>query len=539
MKGLVAALLLFFSSQTFANFSPGVIDIFDHPTEIIVKFKASPNDFKADFYQFLQNQKAMQSFSTEVLNEETKVALFKLPIGLVASTLIQELQNSPQIEWAEPNRVIVGDPREFTPNDPLLEKQFHHQIMKSFEGWEQSTGKEEIIIAATDDGFALGHQDLKNIFWTNKGEIADNQIDDDGNGYVDDVYGWDFANNDNDPSTNGGGGSHGTHVAGILGAEFNNGVGISGHGDKIRVMALKWYGGGSWTAATVLKTYKYAADNGAKIISTSYNIDGFAGNKTYDEAVSYCYKKGILIFNSAGNGNRQQSPRSKIDKIFLVASTQSGKDRKKWDVRSRFSNYGYGVDIAAPGNPIYSTVPRNRYSDMSGTSMAAPNAAGLAGLIWSTHPEWSMAQVISQLFQASDDIDGLNSRYAGELGAGRINVKSAQNEKRLPPRIRKSWYADGTKELSFQIWGVLDARKFTRGSVVLENTKGEKVEGTLEAKGSYFLGTNVLKYQVKAAAGTYRARLIAAKLADPFGQELDGDGNGQSGDDYTLEFTVE
>lgn len=530
MKSSLLGLLsfgLFIASPTVFS------EVVDHPTEIIIAFKKGASLEKASLSSF-------NSFKELARETEARGALYKLelPQTLLSSQYINDLNKREDILWAEANPVFIGDPRESTPNDPEFSKQYHHKIIQSEKAWDLSTGVAEVIVAATDDGFMLDHEDLAGIYYKNEGEVEGNGIDDDENGYIDDVIGWNFNEGTNNPDVAGYHGGHGTHVAGIIGADFNNGLGVVGHGTKIKVMPLKFYGTKSWTGAMILETYKYAADNGAKIITTSYNVDGMSAKKVYQEAVAYAYDKGLIIFNSAGNGNAEQSARTKNTQILLVASTQSGSDVSKHDLRSRFSNYGIGVDIAAPGNPIYSTSKSGKYVDMSGTSMAAPNAAGVAALIWSVNPDYTREQVLATLMKNSTDVDGINGKYKNKLGNGRIDSFKALSQKIKAPTVRQAWYADGNKTLNIHLQGILNPKSLTRGGIIIEDSKGQLIESDLKALNKYEMGTNILRFQLKAPRGSYRARMNPKAFKGPFGQELDGDRDGEPGGEFVLDFEI-
>lgn len=317
-----------------------------------------------------------------------------------------------------------------TPNDVDFSKQFHHQMINTKKAWNTTQGDSEIVVAVTDNEFDLTHNDLKQAWFVNVDEIAGNGIDDDNNGYIDDVIGWDFLTNDNnvdsesDPT-------HGTHVSGIIAATANNQIGGAGIAPNVKVMPLRWCcSDGSWTSAVVAETYRYAVDNGANIINTSYNIDGMVDDQAYLDAVAYARANDVLIFNSAGNGGQKDPPRQKIEEVVLVCSVQS-KDAKNADKKSSFSNFGSGIDICAPGDPIYAPVRRagnasDRHGELKGTSMAAPAAAAVAALIWSANPNFSDEEVRDKLYQTADDIKSRNWPWIRSgLGAGRINAAKA------------------------------------------------------------------------------------------------------------------
>lgn len=330
-----------------------------------------------------------------------------------------------------PNYAYYGEYKETNkPNDIDFEKQFHHSLINTTEAWNTTMGSEEIIVAVTDNEFQIDHEDLKTAWWTNKNEIPDNGIDDDGNGYIDDVYGWDFIEGDNDVDSKTES-THGTHVAGIIAASANNELGGVGIAPGVKVMPLRWYGdGGTWTTAVILETYSYAMNMGAKIINTSYNIDGLVNDEAYLDMIKTLTKEGILVFNSAGNSSTKNPPRQAIEELILVCSVKS-KSSWRANKKSSFSNYGTGIDICAPGDPIYAPVQnnygenQNRYGELQGTSMASPAAAAVAALIWSAHPNYSANEVREKLLKTADDLDSRNFWYRGMLGAGTVNAAKA------------------------------------------------------------------------------------------------------------------
>lgn len=337
-----------------------------------------------------------------------------------------------------PNYKYVGEYRDITkdsvdnsaPNDERFDDQFHHKMIKTTKAWATTRGRKEIVVAVTDNEFDLTHNDLKAAWYKNSNEIAGDGIDNDNNGYIDDVIGWDFIGKDNNVDSDKDS-THGTHVAGIIAATANNQIGGAGIAPKVKVMPLRWYGlEGDWTSAVVAETYRYAVDNGAKIINTSYNIDGLVDDEAYLDAIAYARANDVLVFNSAGNAGRKDPPRQKVEEIILVCSVKSGGAMFQ-DQRSGFSNYGSGIDICAPGDPILAPVrptssSSDRYGELQGTSMAAPAAAAVAALIWSAHPNFSDEEVRDRLLDSADDITSRQWPWSRSgLGAGRINAANA------------------------------------------------------------------------------------------------------------------
>lgn len=356
----------------------------------------------------------------EIISKQRNIYLFK-------NNKFDHLKYD-HVLWSQPLKEVVGNPMESA--DPRFNEQIHHQIIKSEQAWQISTGSENIVVAVTDNGFQLDHDDMQGSWWSNEDEIAGNNIDDDKNGFVDDINGWNF-DADNNDVTPGEQNSHGTHVAGIIAAQAHNGIGVAGVAPKVKVMPLKFYGENRWSSLTVFNTYKYAIENGAKIISTSYNIDGFVDDKLYLEALEMAHQNDVLVFNSAGNDRRKDPPRKVFENLVLVCSTQSNPKRSsRIDQLSKFSNYGEGIDLCAPGDPILSTVNgrylnESRYGSLEGTSMATPVAASIAALIWSQNPTWTKDQVLAKLLKSCDDVSAQNSRYSSQMGAGRVNALKA------------------------------------------------------------------------------------------------------------------
>ncbi|WP_456442762.1 PKD domain-containing protein [Caldithrix abyssi] len=376
------------------------------------------------------------------------------------------------------------------PNDPDFGQQWHlnqsnDHDMDAPEAWEIEDGNENIIVAILDTGVRYYHKDLGGanasssnpeaargnmwINWAEKNGVSG--VDDDGNGFVDDWIGWDFVDGvngypgeddttpDNDPRDFNG---HGTHTSGIVGAINNNGYAVASAaggylngsqaetGNGVKVMALRIGYSGTffiWEQGYVsmdfaADAFYYAADNGAKIASCSWGSSNTGG---LGDAIDYFLAGDQrLIFKSAGNSDNEETDyMTGRSDIISVAATDAN------DQKASFSSYGTWVDISAPGDNIYSTYhdhdnPDTDYvASLSGTSMAAPNAAAVAALIWSKHPDWSASQVKQRLYDTADPIDDLNTTYAGKLGAGRVNAYNAVNDG-VTPAPTAAFTADPT-----------------------------------------------------------------------------------------------
>lgn len=290
--------------------------------------------------------------------------------------------------------------------------------------WDQTTGSDTIIVAGIDTGVDRNHPDITTNMWMNPNEIAGNNIDDDQNGYVDDIQGWDWVNNDNDPMDEHG---HGTHTVGTIAATGNNGIGVVGVNWKSKIMALRFLDArGSGSIENAVKALQYAADNGARISSNSWGCA--CNSQVQDDAVKYEHDRGMIMVAAAGNSNADAisfSPAAADYAVTVSASTSS-------DTKASFSNWGEKIDVTAPGVDILSirasinpmcTADRTvgtDYCHVSGTSMAAPHVAGLAALLLSVNPSLTNEEVRQLLRQGSDDLGTAGKDR--DFGYGRINA---------------------------------------------------------------------------------------------------------------------
>jgi subtilisin family serine protease len=304
------------------------------------------------------------------------------------------------------------------------------------EAWDIQTGSENVVLAVIDSGVDYNHQDLAANMWTNSGEIAGNGIDDDGNGYIDDVRGYDFINQDNDPMDDNG---HGSHVAGTIGAAGNNNIGVVGVSPNVSIMPLKFLGfNGGGSTSDAVRAVDYAANNGAKVINASFGGGGYS--QAMFNAIGDANNNGVLFIAAAGNAssNNDSTPsypaNYDLPNVISVAATNYV-DQLSW-----FSNYGNNtVDLGAPGGTaavfpydqrdILSTLPNNQYGWLPGTSMAAPHVAGAAALLLAQDPSRTPAQLKDILMNTTDPLTSLNGKT---VSGGRLNVWKALNR---PPVI--------------------------------------------------------------------------------------------------------
>lgn len=453
-----------------------------------------------------------------------------------------------------------SDPREYTPSDPQFPSQGFHTRIGSTSAWDLSEGA-GVKVAVIDDGVLLSHPDLSPNLWTNAAEIANNGIDDDHNGYIDDRSGWDFTGStsmgtgDANPNPENGD-SHGTHIAGVIAARTNNAINVAGVAGKATIIPIRFFGTGAWTSAVIYNAFKYAADLGAKIVNVSYNIDQFVDplDPTYNAAVEYLDARNVLHINSAGNENALDPARTRMESTLYVTAVGPN-DRKITD-----SNFGTGVDLSAPGEPVLSTT-NNAGSPstgtMGGTSVAAAVASGVAALIWARNPTWTRDQVVAQLLGTADNIDAANPDHLGLLGSGRVNAFKAVSQSLSAPQPGEivGLPADGAtvvlapSSFEVRIPDVLDATRanaagnWTFISAGADGTFGTGDDANVPfSRSTYRVGSNGIRFVINQVLtpGVYRftARSGSTGLADPFGRQLDGDANGVAGGDRVLTFTL-
>lgn len=341
--------------------------------------------------------------------------------------LLKTLSAQDYIEYAEKIPVYSVD---YMPNDYDANAQYYIDKINAPAAWDLTKGDTNVVIAVIDNAVWITHPDLSANIFHNWAELQGiNGSDDDGNGFVDDINGWDAANIDNDPNpaviSNF---DHGTHVAGCAAAVADNGIGVAGVGFHTKILPVKAKSDGTTgsTLNATLQGFNYAISCGfTDVINMSFG-GANSYSITWQLAINTAHDLGIVVIAAAGNSSADVSnyyPASYVH-VISVASTNDN-DQKSW-----FSNYG-AVDVSSPGSSIKSTTIANLnppiagYQSWDGTSMAAPVAAGVVALMIAANPALSPDAVESCLKQTCDNIDALNPIYAGQLGAGRINAGNA------------------------------------------------------------------------------------------------------------------
>lgn len=306
-------------------------------------------------------------------------------------------------------------------------------VVGAYEALPARTAK-EIIVAVVDTGVDHNHEDLKDIMWSNEREIPGNGIDDDNNGYIDDIHGINTlvrdaqgrATMDTMASH-----WHGTHVSGTIAATQNNGIGIAGVAHNVKIMAIRTVpDAADELDSDVVEAYLYAANNGAKIINCSFGKSVNEGGMVVRDTINAIEKKGVLVIASAGNDSMgswggwhnndvdHKFPASFDSKNLLVIASTTNKGSL-----SSFSNVGLEtVDVGSPGSDIYSTINGNRYSMASGTSMAAPNASGVAAMVLGYYPHLKPTQLKKVLMDSVTKVPEFSDKM---VSGGRLNLKAA------------------------------------------------------------------------------------------------------------------
>lgn len=489
-------------------------------------------------------------------SDSAKLVQIRLRDGVNVRAAVQTLMSTGLFATVAPNYIypqgLSGrDLVERVPNDPQFPNQYPHLIIDSPRAWDTTFGSSSVIVGILDDGLDLNHPDLIDNIWINSAEIAGDGIDNDGNGYIDDRFGWNFIGDNanvlpDDPTLD----THGTQVAGLIAGRIDNSVGVAGVAGRVRVMPLKVVGNGPTTSLALAKAVGYAVAKGVKIINSSINIDPFVGDPTFLAAVSHAHAKGVLWVNSAGNLNLQDPARASLDAMLIAAAT----DRS--DVKAAYSNYGWGIDIAAPGgsadDPIVTTVPGG-YGPAFGTSVSAPLVAGTAALLWSANPTWNRDQVASAILAVTDTIDGVNPAFLDKLGTGRLDAGQSVSGGPFATKLGRLYEMPGPGEdappgfdsFRLRLRGNLDAATVIpqnfelrwAGSDNLFDTPDDRTIG-LNIANAHIYGTNSIDFQLfeQLAPGLYRFTARSGGLKDPFGTPVDGDNDGFAGGDLVRYF---
>jgi subtilisin family serine protease len=414
------------------------------PNEMIVKFKAGTSESRRVNALARVSGRITEKILThtmEAQGDREGVVVIKTP--LAALEAISRIKGLDEIEYAEPNYIyrhqaVSNDPYYTNgylwgmngDSSPLKTNKFGSQAA---EAWNRGrVGSNNVFIGIIDEGVMHKHPDLKDNIWVNPKDPVDG-LDNDGNGYKDDIHGWDFAGNNNSVY-DGPQDDHGTHVAGTIGAKGGNGVGVAGVCWNVKMITAKFLGSDGGTASNAIKAIDYFTNlklrHGINIVATNNSWGGGGYSKALYDAIERANKANILFIAAAGNGgsdgvgdNNDTTPNypsgyTNANIIAVAAITKTG-------ARSAFSNWGYkSVDLGAPGSGIVSTVPASNgsaaYGSYSGTSMATPHVTGAAALYAASHPGASAATIKGAIMKSVVKTSSLNGKCVtgGRLNAG-------------------------------------------------------------------------------------------------------------------------
>ena len=351
--------------------------------EVIVKFKTEPTQQTLNRSKEINGKMLKKLNSTIIFQSDT----------LSTSELIDFFNKQANVEFVEPNYLYMQNQMDL-PNDLLYQEQYqwNFPIIRTEEGWGISKGNENVIIAVIDTGVDLNHPDLKKRLTKGYNVVEKNHFADDDNG-------------------------HGTHVAGIIASETNNREGVAGLTWYNKIMPIKAVGvEGYGTSFDIAKGIIWAVDNGADVINMS--LGNYQSSSLLKEAIDYAYNQNVVLIAAAGNENtsRPSFPASYPQVLSVAAIDYTGN-------RASFSNFGDYIDVGAPGNLIASTYLNQQYASLSGTSMASPHVAGLAGLLRSVNPDLSNREVMDIIENTAYDLGMPGKDF--EFGSGLIDIQHA------------------------------------------------------------------------------------------------------------------
>ncbi len=376
-------------------------------SEIIVKYKNKIEIETEEIMKKVKNNLKMKKLNLKRILKYKNTELVEIDESDDIFKAIEEFEKDPNVEYAQPNYILSTCN---LPEDKGFNEQWAlrnvSQTMNGIAGvegvdidavsaWDITIGSEDIVVGIIDTGIDIKHLDLKESIYININEIADNGIDDDGNGFIDDINGYDFINEDNSVYDSSSNDKHGTHIAGIIAANLNE-EGVVGIAPKVKILPLKVINGTYGYTSDVIEAIEYARTMGIRIVNCSW------GGSDYNTILrDIMNESGILFVCASGNSGRDVSltpiypANFNIDNIISVASINNMGNL------SSFSNYGLGVDVAAPGEDIISTLPDDTYGYMSGTSMATPYVTGIASLLLAQNSVYSINDLKSIILSST------------------------------------------------------------------------------------------------------------------------------------------
>lgn len=474
--------------------------------------------------------KNIQSISRVESIGESGWQQVSLQAGSNVRAVMQQLQSLSDVITVAPDfRVQLSR----LPNDPLFASQWPLSDgtgrIGATEAWSHGAGS-SVVVAVLDTGIDYNHPDLAANIWTNNREIAGNGIDDDGNGYRDDVRGWNFVANNNNPMDDNG---HGTHVAGTIGAVGNNGIGVAGVAWNVKLMPLKFLDSkGSGYVSDAVRAIDYARLNGAKIINASFGGGGFSS--AMQTALQRFQQAGGVFVAAAGNEGANNATTASYPANYALSNVISVAASTPSNSLASFSNYGSNVDIAAPGQNILSTLPGGRYGTLSGTSMAAPHVAGALAFMWGQAPSLSPTTLIN-LVMSNTDAVMVDKTIHGKLNLGKasaaLRAATPDTKDTITPYVESARWTTNAGTIDSVI---LDFSEEMNLDSVVRAVAAAGPNGPLVARDVQKLASDPTQVVVRlggmnVSAGVYRIEL-AATARDLAGNALNQDRDGQAGE---------
>jgi serine protease len=397
----------------------------DVPELKVAMNKISATSVDKKFFWVQEPKEKVNQFGQKLI-DLSLVYEIKFPSTVDIQKAMNIVMSSGAVEYAEPHYIHKMD---FIPNDPdtdlLFSGSYFIRKIKADSAFNVFTGDTNVVIGIVDSGTDWDHPDLSGNIKYNYADPI-NGTDDDNDGFTDNFRGWDISMNDNDPMVNGQ--PHGSHVSGCAAASTNNNIGVASPGYNCKFIGVKCSIDSSQTIDNGFDGMVYAADHGVNVINCSWGRKGFP-SQFEQQTVDYCIGRNVTVIAAAGNdGEETDHYPSSYENVISVAATSSN------DNKSSFSNFGRNIDVCAPGTNIYSTWFDDTYTNLDGTSMASPIAAGCAAMIKARFPSLSCLQVGEQLRATCDNIYslGVNQFYQSKLGKGRVNLYRAITDSLCP-----------------------------------------------------------------------------------------------------------
>lgn len=431
------------------------------PGEVLVEYRAGSPASRVEQLRRLLGARVLERFQRVGLER------LRLGAGVSVQKAVQALAADPSVAHAQPNFLYRAAG---SPNDPYFGSGSLWALnnygqsggtsdadIDAPEAWSLSTGSSAVVVGVIDTGIDYNHPDLAPNIWTNPGEVPGNRVDDDGNGYVDDVHGWNAAANNGNPMDDNG---HGTHVAGTIGAVGNNGVGVAGINWSVKIVPLKFLGSdGSGSTASAIACLDYLhklKDRGVNVIASNNSWGGGGYDQLLRDAIERSNTRGILFVAASGNGDAYgnainndstpQYPASYTNANIISVTATDNTDR-----RAYFANYGStSVDLGAPGVDILSTTPNDTYSSYSGTSMATPHVTGAVALLRAYNSSLTALQIRDRILATGDPCADLSGKT---VTGRRLNLANALQGTTAPPPVTQEMVVTAKSDRSTYRFG--------------------------------------------------------------------------------------